>query len=344
MHIVQFFPGVIPPPAYGGVERIVFWLTKELVSRGHNVTVLADGRSTIDQLISGVQLTPLEPGIEDYRLMLPRDADIVHFHDQPPRSKLPDVPMLVTEHGNRRRFDAYAPNTVFLSQSHAKNHNASLYVYNGIPKDYYPFKPTKKSYMLFMAKLNWKKKNAETAINLSFDTQFPLKLAGGDLRRARKVWGMWLLRAIFQPSLIDNVGYVADATKLRLLQDAKVLYYLVNWQEPFALACHEALASGTPVLATPNGALVEYIESGKNGFIVSSYKEARDALDEVLHMSASRLAQMAEYCRYSAFSVEDMATNYLTLYHRVIQDQYLYPPEHAASFYFTKPPTIVIKR
>lgn len=124
MNIVQYYPGLIPPPDYGGIERVVYWLTRELVRQGHAVTVIADGRSRIAEAVPGVRLIPIPELCPDYRSLIPRDADIVHLHVIPPLDRLPDCPYLITEHGNRNHFKDYAPNIVFVSKSHAKNHGS----------------------------------------------------------------------------------------------------------------------------------------------------------------------------------------------------------------------------
>ncbi|MFN2421154.1 MAG: glycosyltransferase [Gemmatimonadota bacterium] len=349
MHVVQYMPAVVPPVGYGGTERDVYWLARELLRRGHRVTVLADGRSTIAARIPGVSLVPVASSDVDYRLLLPRDADVVHLHHIP-RMGTPDLPYMVTEHGNRRRFRRYPPNTVFVSKSHARNHNAPLYVYLGVPKNEYRPRPAaKRPYMLFMAKLDWKKKNAKTAIDLSFDADCPLILAGGKLepwkfRQFRRIGGMWILRAPFKRGLLTDVGIVAGATKLKYMQEARLLFYLANWQEPGALAVLETLSSGTPILASPNGVFPEYIEQGRNGFIVWDYASALETLRNVMEMDIGEMSRMAEYCHATALSIEDTTTHYLALYERVIRETYLYPPEMAREIRFMRPPYVTIRR
>ncbi|MHC4549296.1 MAG: glycosyltransferase, partial [Planctomycetota bacterium] len=305
-------------------------------------SIITDARSTIADVCEGVRVIPRPPVARmdvvpppeegwDYRDLIPEDADVVHFHAVLPLAALPEVPYLVTEHGNRRKFKAYAPNTVFVSKRHAYNHHADLWVYNGIPVDEYPLKTVKQSFMLYMAHLGWRVKNAKTAIHLSFDSGFPLKLAGGDLWRTRKLWGGWMLRALTKRSLLTGVGDVGGRPKLALLQDAKLLFYVVNWEEPFGLAVHEALACGTPVLASPNGALPEFVAQGENGYVVASYREALDALEQIAAMGPEETAAMAERCRRSAYSIEDCARGYVDLYERVVRERWLYPPEKAPS-------------
>ena len=107
MHIVQFFHGVIPPLTYGGVERVVYWLTREFVKYGHHVTVIAHPGSQIAELLPKVNLVPLYTDNQDYRNLIPNDAEVIHVHNVPKSGKPPDRPYIVTEHGNRKRFRGY---------------------------------------------------------------------------------------------------------------------------------------------------------------------------------------------------------------------------------------------
>ena len=342
MHIVHCIPRVIPPPAYGGIERLVFWLIREQVRRGLRVSVMTIDRSTVGDVLPGVCVISFpelrEPGRIpdpeewDYRDLIPADADVAHFHSIPPPGALPEIPFIVTEQNLRkvsRRFRGFSPNMVFVSRSHAENHGAHTYVYSGVPLEEYPLVATKDDYMLFMAALGWRVKNPKTAIHLAFDTGMPLKLAGGELRGNRKLRGAWMLRAPFYPALLEVLGNVGGDAKLGALQRARLLYYLVGWEEPFALAPHEALACGTPVLATPHGALAEYIRDGQNGYLVRRYRDALEKLERLRGMSPDETAAMANRCRESAFRIEDCADGYMELYERVIRDRWLYPPEQA---------------
>ena len=349
MHIVQYIPGTTPPPAYGGIERIGFWITRELTKRGHRLTVITNEESTIEEEVPGVRMVRIptvdrwdvipSPGEWDYRDLIPADADLVHFHAALPLDSLPETPFLVTEHGIRpkvytdtTRFHGHAPNTVFVSRSHARNHGGEIFVYHGVPLDEYPLRTEKDDFMLFMAALGWRGKNAKTAIHLSFDTGMPIKLAGGDLTKNRRMRGAWMARAPFHKSLLEGVGMVSGQRKLDLLQKARLLFYLVGWEEPFALAPHEALACGTPVLGS-FGALREYIREGENGFIASTYREALARVRQVMTMDPEQLESMARRCRQSAYRIEDCVTGYLELYERVLRDRWLYPPEQARALY-----------
>ena len=344
MHIVQYFSGLIPPVGYGGIQRMVFWLAREMLAQGHRVTVFADGASNIKALLPAVNFIPVAANGEDYRKLIPEDADIIHFHGMPEPQLPPDIPYLFTEHGIQVKPGACWPNTVFLSKSHARSHGGGIYVYNGIPKDNYPFCVSKDNFMLFMARVGRRKKNAKTAINMAFDSGLQTRLAGSSWKQNHKVFGSWIFKSILHPGRISFLGDVDGEEKLALLQKAKILFYLVNWQEPFALAPHEAMACGTPVLASPNGALAEYIRDGENGFLVRTYEEALTALRRLKSMSAAEITEMAEACRASAFSIEASVDGYMALYKTLIETQYLYDPKEAKDLYFRWPESIIIRK
>jgi glycosyltransferase involved in cell wall biosynthesis len=344
LHIVQCYQGLVPPPPYGGIERLVFWLSRELVRRGHRVTLLADGRSKIAELVPGIRLVPVPEGCDDFRPLIPADAEIVHFHTAPSLGALPDAPYLVTEHGNRNHFRGYTRNTVFVSDRHARNHGATYFVYNGVPVDEYPLRREKRHQMLFLAKLNWRAKNAKTAIDLSLDAKIPLVLAGGNLWRSHKVWGGWIARSLYRRLQLRCPGEVDVLAKQALLQESRILFYLVNWEEPFGLACHEALSCGTPVLATPNGALPEAIRHGENGFIAGTYAEALECLESLESHSAAQTAEMADACRASAMTIERCAEGYEAYYQRVIECGDLYTEEERSRIRFRRPSSVRVVR
>ena len=261
-----------------------------------------------------------------------------------PLDALPDSPFMVTEHGNKRGgFCAYAPNTVFVSRSHARNHGGEHFVYNGIPIEDYPLKTEKQDYITFLAKVSWSVKNIQTACHLALDTGLRLRVGGGDPWSERKARGLWRWRARHRRDHIESLGWVVGQRKLDLLQNGLVLFSLVNWEEPYGLVIQESLACGTPVLATPNGALSERIEHGKNGWLVRSYREALEVVEHVKAMSDEERARMAEYCRSTVYTIEEGADEYLKMYETILERGYLYPPDRAERLIFRRPRSVVVK-
>ena len=344
MKIVQLFDGQVPPSGYGGIERMVFWLARALVKLGHEVTVVARvGGDALTE--AGIRFVPWPHSLTELPSLLP-DAELLHFHQPFPATFSPHCAYLITEHGNHRAKQAILPNTVFLSKSHANNHGAEIFVHNGLPLDEYPPSSEKERTMLFMAKLGWRKKNAITAINLALDNNLTIKLCGGDVWKEKKLRGMWRRRAQRdgKEQLIESCGNVDGIEKLSLLQNSSLLFYAVNWQEPFALAPHEAMACGTPVLATPNGALGEYIVDGDNGYLVTSYHQANEAIDWHLSRTVDEQQRMQQRCIETAFSILNSARAYLALYENLQSNDYLYPPADAARFKYRPGKTVKVRR
>lgn len=323
MHVVQYAPGLrVPPVGYGGTERLVHWLARALARLGHRVTVVAAEGSTVGG--DGIAFVPDSAG--PLRRVVPPDADVLHGHVQVPAGSLPDLPCVFTEHGNRRDFDDYLPNTVFVSRSHAEHHGGRRYVHNGIPVAEYPLATAKDARLLFLARVDWGNKNAVTAVNAALDAGLPITVAGGPLWSTRKLWGPALLRAWLHRETVDVVGTVVDEAKMELLRRAAGLVHLVAMHEPFGLACHEALACGTPVVGTPNGALPEYVIDGENGWLVRDYDAAVAAIERVARMTDVERADIARRCRASAFTIEACARRYVALYEEVREGTVLHDP------------------
>ena len=116
---------------------------------------------------------------------------------------------------------------------------------------------------------------------------------------------------------MQRLGYVDGDFKLDLLARAPIMFHAVNWHEPGSIVVLESLASGTPVLCTPNGSLPEFVAHGETGWIVETYAQARDAVREALAFSPQQRRQWAQRCREQVSRIEDTARGYLALYEKV---------------------------
>ncbi len=318
----------VPPTGYGGTERLVFWLAREQQRQGLRVSVIAHPDSRIADLLPGVRLLPCARGQDPYA-QVPGDADVLHLHRYPADGRAPERPYLITEHGLRKPGAGYLPNTVFVSAAHARLHGSGVFVFNGVPVDEYRYAPDKQDYFLFMARMEWPRKNARTALNLAIDAALPLCITGDRTPWGeRRVWGRWLLAGASARRLIRPCAYVDGTAKQDLLSGALALFHIVNWHEPFSLVAHEALASGTPVLASPNGALAESIRDGHNGALVNTYAEALAALQRLAGLAPMARRELAERCRASAATMQDCAAGYLLRYRQVVAGQVLGPTPH----------------
>lgn len=316
----------VPPDGYGGTERLVYWIAREQQRLGLRVSVIADATSRIAAQVPGITLIPWD-GRRDALEQVPDDADVLHLHRLPEPARSPDRPFLITEHGVRKPGATFLPNTVFVSRAHARLHGSTLYVDNGVPLDEYRCDADKRDYLLFMARMEWPRKNARTALDLAVDCGLPLHITG---RRSPwltpRVWGAWMRQPARAARLVHGERYCDGPHKQALLAGARALFHIVNWHEPFALVVHEALASGTPVLAAPNGALADFVVDGDNGALVRDYAQAVEALRRYATLDASAWRRLAARCRETAATAEACARGYMRLYERLVAGETLSPP------------------
>ncbi len=256
MKIVLFHPTHLPPKDYGGVERVVLWLTKGLLELGHEVWVAAFPGSRLPRGAQRLEVSPEKPTALELPARLPPGTDVVHFQAPPEEGVWKQLPCagLVTVHGNGKPGEVFPKNSVFLTRDHATRHSATAFVFNGIDPDEYLFRPELKSdRYLFLSKTSWKVKNVKGAIDLCSRARVGLDIAGG-----YRPWSQRIGVALSEPRM-SWLGPVAGARKAELLSRASALIFPVIWPEPFGLVVAEAMMSGTPVLASPIGSLPELI-------------------------------------------------------------------------------------
>ncbi|MDR3608196.1 MAG: glycosyltransferase [Oligoflexia bacterium] len=305
MHIVLYHDALIPPPKYGGTERIVYWLAKALLQLGHQVTLIARPGSAIE----GATVIALENGDSvpgGWEALIPADADIVHLWGTP--ATPPKKPFLVTIQGNGRPGERFHPNTVFISRKHAENHGATHFVYNGIDPDEYPCDPagSRENALVFLAKASWKVKNLVGAIEIARAANRPLYVMGS------RDWPKGLHRFLPAFGGIRYLGMVGDAEKRSYLRKASALLFPVRWPEPFGIAITEALASGCAVFGTPYGSLPEIVTPD----VGALSHEASVLLERLMNGNYS-----PETCRkrvFQGFTHIAMAESYLKLYRNVL--------------------------
>ena len=342
MRIAQIAPLAesVPPKLYGGTERVVSWLTEELVVLGHDVTLFASG----DSVTKG-KLVPIIP--RAIRLSRPRpdpfpayaaqldaiaeaaaDFDIVHCHIDwvhlPLLGRL-GVPHLTTFHNRLdtpdlppvvRRF----PEAPLVSIS--DHHRAPLpranwlgTVYHGMPTttlepSYQPGK-----YLVFLGRLT-KEKGPEVAIRLAKAAGRPLRMAA-KIPRSETRYYKEHLQPIIDGEQIKLVGELNDAAKGDLLRGASALLFPIDWPEPFGLVMIEAMACGTPVIAFRRGSVPEVIDEGVTGFIVDNEDEAIAAIKRIGELDRRRVRATFE----RRFTARRMAEDYLRHYVSLVSDE-----------------------
>jgi glycosyltransferase involved in cell wall biosynthesis len=300
MKIGLLHDSLLPPKGYGGIERIVVTLAEEYLRRGHSVVVFCREGSVI-------------PGCEirDWKTLDLSGIDFLHSH-QPLHTK-PSVPFLVTIHGNGHEDEKYFSNTNFLSQSHARNHNAKYFIYNGVDQNHYPVVTKKEDYFVFLARTTWRVKNVKTAIAWANDLGVRLEIMGG---------------SGISRGLINYNGLVDEDQKLELLSRARALIYPTNWDEPCAAAPLEALACGTPVITTANGCMPELVREG-TGIVCRDYRELLEAGDKVRSIDPLKCRAAIE----NYFSLSRMTDDYLKMFDKILRDGEL---DHKPRYHFKK--------
>ncbi len=320
MKIALLHDSILPPKTYGGIERIVVSLAAEYKRLGHQVMVICRKGSRLAdcevfELPNNYQET-------DPRAWLPVGIDFLHSHQPLPIK--PQIPFLVTIHGNGHHDEKYWRNTNFLSQSHCQNHHGKYFVYNGVDQEHYPFIEKKQDYFVFLARTTWRVKNLKTAISWAQDLGVRLEIMGGS--------------GLSRPG-IHYAGLVDEARKVELLAGARALIYPTNWDEPCAGAPLEALACGTPVITSSNGCMPELVRPG-TGVVCHNYDELLAApakLENIKTIDCRRAVE--EY-----FSVARMAKDYLALMTEILKNGELdHEPRYnfkSESVHFLYKPTI----
>ncbi len=304
MKILFEHPEKVPVKNYGGTERILIWLMKELISLGHTVYLIGHPESDVSNL--GVNLIPKPRGVKDFRPYIPKDVDIIHLFNNPKYEF--DVPLIATLHGNGQVGEKFHKNTVFLSKKHASNHNSDIFVYNGIDLDEYHFNEGKVlgwDNFLFLAKASWKVKNLKQCVLACKALKKHLHVAGG--------------RKINFSSYVHYYGLVNQQKKLELFEKCDGLLWPVRWHEPFGIAVIEAIAMGLPVISSAYGSLPELI-TPEVGILCKNFSEFKAAIAK-----PSRKFDPAYLRNYVSekFTSRIMAENYLKLYKKVLKDGWL---------------------
>lgn len=328
MRICLFHPKLLPPRDYGGVERVVLWLARGLIERGHEVWVAALEGSLLPP---GARLLamPANAKATDLKFHLPVGIDVVHWMAPPEANAAEELPCtsLLTVHGNGKPGERFPVNTVFLSRDHARRHGAEAFVYNGIDPAEYRFLPDaqKENRLLFLSKTSWRVKNIRGALYICSQAGAQIQIAGGN-----RPWAL-RLRAAFSARQ-SWIGPVSGLQKAELLSSARALLFPVLWPEPFGLVVIESLMSGTPVLASNHGSLPELVtpETGVLLPVPSTPQGERAWIDEVRRVVSQGVTGTprwsAEACRARAlahFHYLKMAEGYETAYKRIIAGERL---------------------
>lgn len=335
MKIAQIAPLIerVPPLLYGGTERVVAFLTDELVRLGHDVTLFASGDSqTAARLISvWPRALRLEGDCRDalapHVLMLEEVAkradefDILHFHISQlhfPLARRLSVAHVTTLHG-RLDFPELVPlyreftDVPLVSISDAQRQALPVAgwtrtVYHGLPSTLLPFHPGPGRYLAFLGRIA-REKRVDRAIEIATACGLPLRIAA-KVDPADREYFEREIRHLFDNPLVDFIGEIGEHQKGEFLGGASALLFPIDWPEPFGLVMIEALACGVPVVAFRGGSVDEVIDHGATGFVVDTLEEAIDATRKV-HLLDRRCCRAVFEQR---FSVRRMTHDYINLY------------------------------
>jgi glycosyltransferase involved in cell wall biosynthesis len=342
MKIAQVSPlyESVPPKFYGGTERIVSYLTEELVKQGHDVTLFATGDSvTSARLISPwccalrLQEDCKDQLVHHFKMMemVMRESsefDIIHYHIDYLHyslSRRMETPHITTLHG-RLDIPDLVPlyqefndiPVVSISDSHRKplpGNNWISTVYHGLPGDLYKLKEKTGDYLAFIGRFS-PEKGPVRAIELAIKAGIPIKMAAKieikDIEYYEQV-----VKPYLKHPLVEYVGEIGENEKNEFLGNAIGLMFLIDWPEPFGLVMIESMACGTPVIGWRNGSVPEIIDHGTSGFIVSSMEEAEKAVENIQNISRKDVRAVFE----RRFSAERMTEDYLRVYKSVIDEK-----------------------
>jgi glycosyltransferase involved in cell wall biosynthesis len=340
MKIAQVAPlyESVPPQSYGGTERVVSYLTEELVRQGHQVTLFASGDSiTQARLVAPChQALRLNPTCVDplaYHIMMleqvfttEAEFDIVHFHIDYlhfPLSSRQATPALTTLHGRLDIPDLIPLYQVYsdmpmISISESQREPLSWLnwqgtVYHGLPEDLYDFQEKPGAYLAFLGRIS-PEKRVDRAIRMAMQANMPLKIAA-KVDQVDHAYFEAVIQPLLNHPLIDYIGEIGDNEKNDFLGQAYALLFPIDWPEPFGLVMIESLACGTPVIAYDHGAVPEVLENGVTGWIVKSLDEALTAIQQISTLSRHRCRQIFE----ERFLVSRMADDYVHLYHNLLE-------------------------
>src|SRR5882724_6371089 len=342
MRIAQVAPltEAVPPKLYGGTERVVHWLTEELVDLGNDVTLFASGDSQTSAKLDATwpKALRLDGSVRDpnalHMVMLERvrqkcdeeEFDFLHFHlDYYPFSLFhrQPTPFLTTLHG---RLDLPEHQSVFatfssvplISISDAQRRpvpNAGWIrtIHHGLPERLLTPQSVRPAYFAFLGRIS-PEKAVDRAIWIAKRCGVPLKIAA-KVDAVDRDYFEFEIRKLLTPPDVEYIGEISDGEKSSFLSGAIALLAPIAWPEPFGLVLIEAMACGTPVIAFNRGSVPEIVEDGLTGFVVEGEEEAVAATDRLSRLSRGAIRRRFE----ERFTARRMAREYLNVYRSLIE-------------------------
>jgi glycosyltransferase involved in cell wall biosynthesis len=337
MRIAQVAPltEAVPPRLYGGTERVVHWLTEELVALGNDVTLFASGDSQTSAKLEATwpKALRLDGSVRDpnalHMVMLERvrqkcdeeEFDFLHFHiDYYPFSLFArqPTPFVTTLHGrldlpeHQPVFDTFSSIPV-ISISNAQRRPVPQAkwvgtIHHGLPETLLTPRPITPSYLAVLGRIA-PEKGVDRAIKIAIRCGIPLKIAA-KVDRADQEYYDEIIRPLMNHPLVEFIGEIGDHEKSDFLSGAIGLLVPIDWPEPFGLVMIEAMACGTPVIAYNRGSVPEIIDEGLTGFIVEDETSAVAVVGRLAGLNRDAIRKQFE----KRFTARRMALDYLTAY------------------------------
>jgi glycosyltransferase involved in cell wall biosynthesis len=343
MRIAQVAPlyECVPPKRYGGTERVVSYLTEELVRLGHEVTLFASGDSQ-----TSARLVPACPRalwqVGNCRETLPHHVrlmelvfedvsrfDVLHFHCDYlhfPLLRRHPCASVTTMHGQLHPPDLlpllteYAEVPLVSISDNQRSPvpwvNWRATIHHGLPRHLHAFREGPGDYLAFLGRFS-PEKGADRAIEIARRAGMKLRIAGKIYPEEREYFAS-TIEPLLQKyrTWVDYIGEVGGKEKDDFLGSAAAVLFPIDWPEPFGLVMIEALACGTPVIGWRNGSVPEVINDGVSGFIVGSIDEATAAVGRLGQLSRRDCRR----CFEERFDAARMVQDYLDVYRRLVHD------------------------
>jgi len=325
-----------PPRFYGGTERVVSYLTEELVRQGHEVTLFASGDSNTRAIlepgcVSALRMAGCKDPLVYHLAMLHRvrlraaDFDILHFHTDylhfplfaeiaektlttlHGRLDLPDLPLMM------RQFDTM-PLVSISDAQRLPMAWANWYgtVHHGLPEQLHLFGRGGSGYLAFLGRIS-PEKRADRAIEIARRAGRPLHIAA-KVDPVDETYFERTIKPLLDDPLVRFIGEIGDRDKSEFLGEAAALLFPIDWPEPFGLVLIEAMATGTPVIGFGAGSVPEIIEPGRTGFIVDDIEGAAAAVPEALRLDRAVIRR----CFEERFTAARMARDYVAAFEQLL--------------------------
>jgi glycosyltransferase involved in cell wall biosynthesis len=327
----------VPPRLYGGTERVVSYLTEQLVALGHDVTLFASGDSLTEaRLVSPcstalrlnsrcVDPLPYHILLLDQIVRQAREFDVLHFHTDYwhfPFSRHLNLPSVTTLHGRLDIPDLqplyrYFSDVPLISISHSQRcplprANWIGNVYHGLPSSLYKLNPKRGKYLAFLGRIS-PEKRPDRAIEIAIRSGMPLKIAAKIDKVDRDYFESRIKPLLSHPG-IEYIGEIGDHEKGEFLGNAYAYLFPIDWPEPFGLTMIEAMACGTPTIAFHCGSVPEIMTPGNTGFVVSDLESAVTRVAHIPEIDRQACRAVFE----ARFTVERMTADYVSLYQRLL--------------------------